>query len=60
MSTVRLPIKAKMIRHEDGSYSVDEAESEDEDVRAELVAGYLLPSWRNYERKRKDGENEDL
>ena len=60
MSTVRLPIRAKMIRHEDGSYTVDEAESEYEDVRAELVAGSLLPSWRDYQRRNENGEDKGL
>lgn len=51
MSTARIPIVAKMIRHNDGTYSVDTAASTYADVSTEALAELLR---REYDRQQRE------
>ena len=55
--TIRLPVKAAMIRHEDGSYSIDEENSEYAEIEADALAGLLMSE---FQRQRRNDNERDL
>lgn len=55
--TVRVPMVAKMIRHEDGSYSIDKENSRYAEVPAETLAGMIIHEFQREQRMKETTPN---